>query len=412
MKGWRAAAFAVCAVGWGANQFAPMLLWYRDELALSAATVQATFAMYAVGLIPGLLLGGPVSDRIGRSAVVVPALAVSPVATLLLVGGQQQVALLFTGRLLAGAVSGAAFSAGSAWIKELSAPPYDDAPDGAGARRATVAMTIGFGIGPLVTGLLAQWAPAAGTLPYVPHLTLTLPALALAWRAPETAGGRIIGRRAAAGSRHPRFRWVVLPLAPWVFGSATIGFAYLPGLVIAKLHGLAIVFGGVVTLLTALAGVAVQPAARRLDRPGSSRLLAAGLGTVIAGVLLATGAAAAERPWLVVAATTVLGAAYGLCLVCGLLEVQRLTPPGELARTTALFQAASYLGFAAPYLLSALPGSPPTRLAGTAALAALTLAATFVAARRFPAPPPAPPEGDPDPVAGHAQRERWSQPRH
>jgi MFS family permease len=54
------------AVGWGANQFSPMLIVYRHELNLSAAAVAGLFAIYAATLVPGLLIGGPASDRYGR----------------------------------------------------------------------------------------------------------------------------------------------------------------------------------------------------------------------------------------------------------------------------------------------------------------------------------------------------------
>jgi hypothetical protein len=48
----------------------------------------------------------------------------------------------------------------------------------------------------------------------------------------------------------------------------------------------------------------------------------------------------------------VLGSGYGLCLVAGLLEVQRLAPPRALAGLTATFYVFTYLGFAAPYLMT------------------------------------------------------------
>ncbi|MGH3327474.1 MAG: MFS transporter [Streptomycetales bacterium] len=392
-KPWLAAAFAVCVVGWGANQFAPMLLWYGSALGVSTAVVQATFGMYAAGLIPGLLVGGPLSDRYGRKVTVAPALLISLLATLVLMVGEQGVAWLFAGRLIAGAASGAAFSAGSAWIKELSSHPYDIAADGLGARRATVAMSIGFGVGPLIAGMLAQWAPAAGMLPYAPHVALAVIALPLAWRAPETRNGRLRMQpprpRRTRNVRHPRFTRVVIPLAPWVFGAPTIAFAYLPGLVTTGLHGLSIAFSGLVTLLTALAGVLVQPAAHRLDRGGPSRVLIAGLSTVIGGMLVGAVTAATSQPFLVPVTAVVLGGGYGLCMVCGLLEVQRLAHPDELASATALYQACTYLGFAAPFLLAAAQSAvPPTvLLLGVTLLAALTLAWTAFAARMHPGSP-------------------------
>jgi MFS family permease len=65
-KPWLRVAVAVSAVAWGANQFVPLLLVDRDDLALSPPTAQATFGLYAAGLAPGLLVGGPFSDRHGR----------------------------------------------------------------------------------------------------------------------------------------------------------------------------------------------------------------------------------------------------------------------------------------------------------------------------------------------------------
>src|SRR5882724_4408453 len=86
--------------------------------------------------------------------------------------------------------------------------------------------------------------------------------------APSPAGAR---RSSAVLSR--RFWTVVVPLAPWVFGSASIALAYLPGLVKVQLGDHALIFSAVVTMLTAAAGIVVQPLARRLDRSAGTRLL-------------------------------------------------------------------------------------------------------------------------------------------
>jgi predicted MFS family arabinose efflux permease len=371
-KAWWGAGAAVAAVGWGAQQFAPLLLMYRAELGVSAATVQAVFAVYVVGLIPGLLFGGPVSDRYGRRPVVLAALAASVAASALLLVGGQGVAWLFAGRLVAGFASGAGFSAGAAWVRELSGGER-------GPRRATVAMTVGFGLGPLVAGVLAQWAPARTVLPYLPHLLLALAALPLVRRTPETrtpvAGD---GRLRIPDMSSRRFRTVVAPLAPWVFGVVAVGIAYLPGLVEPRLGGYVLLFSTLVTLLGAAAGIAVVPLARRAARGGSRRLLGTALGIVIAGLVVAAGAAAATDPLLVIAAVVLLGAGYGCCQVCGLTEVQRIARPGQLAGLTAAYQAISYLGLAAAVPLAAVDRvvPPAALLLGLAALAALTLVTT------------------------------------
>lgn len=383
---WLRAGVAVAAVGWGANQFAPLLLLYQAERGLSATTLEATFGLYALGLIPGLLLGGPVSDRYGRRPVMLPALATSVLGSLLLIAGGSAPGWLFAGRLIAGIASGAAFSAGTAWIKELSvAGSAREATPG--PRRATVAMTTGFAAGPLVAGILAQWAPAPTVLPYLPHLALAIVAVALAIGTPETRtsarGNSLRQRLRVPAVRGRRFRTVVVPLAPWVFGSASIALAYLPGLVEDRLGGNALVFSALVATMTALAGILVQPLARRVDHPGSPRLIGTAMAIVVAGLLMAAGAAATSQPVLVVAAALVLGAGYGCCQVCGLLEVQRLAHADDLAGLTAVYQAISYLGFAAPFLLAAtqhaVPASVP--LLVLAVLATLTLAWTTSRAR-------------------------------
>jgi MFS family permease len=236
-------------------------------------------------------------------------------------------------------------------------------------------MTTGFAAGPLIAGLLAQWAPSPTVLPYLPHLALALLAIPLVLRTRET---RVADRRqslrrqlSVPAMRDRRFRTVILPLAPWVFGSASIALAYLPGLVERQLGGDALVFSAVVATLTAVAGILVQPFARRLDRPDSPRLVGTAMAIVVAGLLISSAAAAATQPVLIVAAALVLGAGYGCCQVCGLLEVHRLTRPDDLAGLTAIYQAISYLGFAAPFLLTLL--DPTIGLLIAAALAALTL---------------------------------------
>jgi hypothetical protein len=388
---WWGAGTAVAAVGWGAQQFAPLLLMYRAELGLGAPTLQAVFAMYVVGLIPGLLLGGPVSDRYGRRPVVLAALVASVVASALLLAGGQGAAWLFAGRLVAGFASGAGFSAGAAWIRELSAGVGAEH----GPRRATVAMTVGFGLGPLVAGVLAQWAPAHTVLPYLPHLLLAAGALPAVHRTPETRtpetrtpetrtadGGT--GRLRLPDMSSRRFRMVVAPLAPWVFGVVAVCVAYLPGLVAPRLGGYVLIFCTLITLLCAAAGIAVVPVARRIARAGSGHLLATALILVVVGLLVAALAAAMTDPLLVVAADLVLGAAYGCCQVCGLAEVQRIARPGQLAGLTAAYQAISYLGLAAAVPLAAVDRLvPPTvLLLGLAALAVVTLVLTTRSAQR------------------------------
>jgi predicted MFS family arabinose efflux permease len=395
---WLGAGLAACMIGWGTNQFTPMLLLYRARLGLSAPVVEAMFALYAIGLVPGLLVGGSLSDRIGRRRVVLFALVTSMIGGAVLIAGTGGAGWLFAGRLIVGLGSGSAFSAGTAWIKELSAPPYEDPAPGAGARRASGAMTLGFALGPLVAGALAQWAPLPTVLPYLPQLAGAGAALVLIARTPETvrAGTAAAGesrwwRLRIRGTGQPRFLRVVLPVAPWVFMAVSVGFVYVPGLVAGHAWGIPIAFAAALAVAAAGGGVAVQPLARRLadrDDPRRPWLLVTGLALVTAGLLAEAGitAASALGPWqsvLALLASAELGCGYGITLVFGLTEVARLARPQDLAGLTGVFQVACYTGFAVPDILSLLQATapPPVLLLGLAALAALTLAATTWQAR-------------------------------
>jgi Major Facilitator Superfamily len=382
-------AATLFAIGWGANQFVSLLVAYRERSGLSVATVDALVGVYALGLVPALLVTGPVSDRHGRAPVLRVALLVSLVATGVLL--LQGLPALYAGRFLAGLASGAAFAAGTAWVKELSGPPWGPtAPDGAGARRAAMALTAGFGLGPVVAGLVAQWAPAPLVSAYLPHLVVALAVLVPLWRAPETVAdagpetGSLWSRMRVRSAADPRFRRQVAPVAPWVFGVATVAIAVLPGLVRDATPGWTVAFSALVAGLTLGTGVAVQPLARRLAAADPGRAVAAGLTAAVLGLLAAAGAAALATPLAVVVAALLLGGAYGLCLVAGLVQTQRTAPPRELAGLTAVYYALTYLGFAAPVALAGLSllVPYPALLAALAAGAALTLALTRRSAAR------------------------------
>jgi predicted MFS family arabinose efflux permease len=395
-ESWARAALALTAVGWGANQFAPMVLLYRERMGVSASAAEAIFGLYAAGLVPGLLVAGPLSDRVGRRPVVTFSVLLSMLSGVVLMLGSHGLAWLSTGRVLMGVASGAAFSAGSAWVKELSAA---NSVGGAGARRASIAMTVGFGVGPLIAGVLAQWGPATYETPYIPQLILAAAALVLLAGTPETVqrrrsgvlGGGLLRLR---GFSDRRFVGVVLPMAPWVFGAATIAMVYLPGLAAGHVKGISLAYAGTAAAVTALSGVLIQPVARKIASAPAGRdharprLLSLGLALVTGGTLADAGVAALDGlgAWqavLTLLAAVVMGFGYGVLLVFGLAEVQRLAPPEDLAGMTAVFQAFTYIGFAAPYVLSALKNvaSPSTLLLVVAALGVLTVVVTLRNAR-------------------------------
>ncbi|MFC6932159.1 MFS transporter [Actinomadura yumaensis] len=125
---------------------------YTDQLHLGNGSAQAMFGVYALGLVPGLALGGPASDRYGRRRVALPSAAASALVTVVLMTGATAPYLLYTGRFLAGIVTGAVLASGTAWVKQIS--------PASGPRLTALAVSAGFGAGPLTSALIAQWAPA------------------------------------------------------------------------------------------------------------------------------------------------------------------------------------------------------------------------------------------------------------
>ena len=377
MTSWSRAALVLFGIGWGANQFSPLLGAYRAEAGLSNATVQGLFAVYAVGLVPGLLLGGPSADRHGRRTLVLPAAFVSALASICLLIGPHSLILLLVGRFLAGVATGVVLAAGTAWVKELSHPPYDQpAHPSTGARRAGLAISAGFGAGPLVAAIIAQWAPQPLRVAYLPHLLIMVVGIVLAWRVEEPARSATSAAPRFGGVRAPAFLRVVAPAAPWVFAAPTVAFAVLPGAVGAEVGHYVTVYAGVAAGLTLGAGLLVQPVARRMSNRHVRLVVVAGLGAVVAGLGVAALTAWLGDPVLALVAAVILGAGYGLCLVFGLTEVSRIAGKGQLAGLTAVFYALTYVGFTTPYLLALLQhvAALPILLLALAALAALTLA--------------------------------------
>lgn len=380
-RAWTGAAAALLVVGWGANQFSPLLLVYRAHAHFGLTTVDALFGVYAIGLIPALLIGGTLSDRHGRR-MVIPVVGLSAVASVVvMIGASAGLPALYAGRFLAGVASGLAFAPGTAWVKELTVRAGGRSDSG--ARRAAVWLSAGFGLGPLFAGLLAQWAPDPEVLPYAAHLAVVVAAAPLVWATPET-----VERSPGAGPSGPnglrrggaldrRFLRVAALMAPWVFAAPSVSFAVLPAEVARRTGHDAVAFAAVIAGLTLAVGVLVQPWARRLDARAPASGVEVGLAAITAGLLLGAGASAWTQPALVVAAAACLGAGYGSCLVSGLLEVQRIAPASALGGLTAVYYALTYLGFAAPIILAASAGvaTDPQLLLVTAALCAFTLAA-------------------------------------
>ncbi|MDV8005779.1 MFS transporter [Rhodococcus sp. IEGM 1318] len=216
--GWSlAAASTVTGVFVLSNAPTPLYVRWQAEWGFSSGTLTVVFAAYMVGLIATLLTAGTLADHYGRKAVLIPGLgaAVASSALFLLAGN---VLWLLVARLLAGVAVGAAVTAGMAATVDL-----------AGRRRgrtgsliASAAMVFGAGLGPLLSGIIAQTSNAPQRPVFTIVLALTLLALIVAVCLP-------IGRPTAASSSPHRWSWPSVPTRnrrPLAWGIAT----FAPGI--------------------------------------------------------------------------------------------------------------------------------------------------------------------------------------
>lgn len=374
---WAVAAAAMFACGWGGNQFTPLLTMYRQANGWSATVVDALLGAYVLGLAPALLAGGPLSNRHGRRAMVLVALAASALGSAALAVGA--LPMMAVGRLLSGVGVGLGMAVGTAWVTDLTAASGRDRDRG--ARRASLSLTAGFGLGAGVSGAMAQWGPLPETLPYLVQLVLAVVVLVAVRRGddvrPAATGAPTSLRLRIPSLRHPRFRRLVLPMAPWVFGTAGVAYAIVPQTMAPRVGHWALLYATVLTVATLGAGVLVQPVARRLDHAHRPRAILAAMGAVTAGIAVAAAAVAMRSPWWGAAAAVVLGAAYGVALVAGLVEVQRISGADDRAALTGVYYALSYVGFLLPTAVAVAGRWLPTD-GELGALAALALGGTLV----------------------------------
>ncbi len=340
-----AVATMLLAMGWAANHFAALMPAIGDERHFGAATLEAIFGIYAVGLLPGLLMGGRASDTFGRKPVACAGSTAALIGTVAMTFSQHADVLL-TGRVFVGFGVGLAMSSCTAWAADLKGP--------GGAATAGAVLITGFAIAPFAAGAItltghpgirASFGIAAGLL-----TVATLAVLVAARRPVEIAATTAAAPEPTALSRHGSKRalsWA-MPLAPWVFGSVTLAFVTVPTRVHTELA--APLAAGTAALITNGASGAVQVVARARGfgrQTGTVGALLAALGYAV------TAAAPVTIPVeLALILLLVLGCASGLCLREGLLDLEAAAPQALRGSLTGAFYALSYLGFGLPLLLT------------------------------------------------------------
>ncbi|MFE2042005.1 MFS transporter [Streptomyces sp. NPDC059477] len=347
---WRAcslggAVFAVCMAG--TTLPTPLYPLYQEKFGFSDLTVTVVYAVYAFGVIGVLLLAGNVSDAVGRRAVLLCGLgfaAASAVCFLSATG----LGWLYTGRLLSGLSAGLFTGAATAYVMEL-------APRG-GTSRATFVATAanmgGLGCGPLLAGVLAQYAAWPLYLPFAVHLVLVAGAAAVLLRLPETVRERLplSTVRPRRPALPPSVRAVFAPAAVASF----VGFALFgvftsvsPEFLADSLRVANHAVSGLVVALAFFASVAGQLAVGPF---GVARSLPLGCAVLLAALALLAGALRWDLMWLLVLSALAGGAGQGLAFRGALSAVAEASPADRRASVISSLFVVAYAGISLPVI--------------------------------------------------------------
>ena len=338
------AAFGVVMAG--ATLPTPLYPLWRAEFAFSTLLITVIFAVYAVGVLGGLLGLGALSDVIGRRPVLGAAIVASAVSDLMFLAAGD-VWVLLAARLVSGLATGLVTGTATAAMIDL-------APPGLRARASAAAIagnTVGLASGTALGGVLAEYVRWPLHLPYLLHLGL----LALAWPvlfAVLPPGGRVRGARirpqrlgVPAEIRRPFW----LASAAGASGFAVLGVLNsVAALFLAQLagvHNLALtgtLVGG------CFAAIAVGQFAGRLVRP-AARLPLACAALVGAEAMQAVSLAFGRVGVLVVGAG-LAGAGIGLAIGHGLASINTDCPPARRAEANSTFFAVMYAGLCLPVI--------------------------------------------------------------
>ncbi|WP_458363520.1 MFS transporter [Actinacidiphila glaucinigra] len=340
------AAAGVFAVGMaGTTLPTPLYGLYREEIGFSELVVTVVFAVYAIGVIAALLVAGDFSDVLGRRPVLLAALGLSLLSAVCFLF-QNGLPLLFAGRLLSGFSAGLLSGAATAAVLEL-------APSDLRARAglaATAANMGGLGCGPLLSGVLAQYAPWPLRLPFVAHIALLLAAFAVT---------RALAETVALRSPRPPLRpqgMVVPPQTRAAFVPAGLaafaGFSMLGLFTAVAPSFLALTLGEQNLAVTGLVVFSVFCASTAgqmlMGRLGVRRALPAGCLVLTAGMAVVAASLVVESLPVLVVGALAGGLGQGMSFRAGLTGVSAVAPAEHRGATISAFFVVAYVGISVP----------------------------------------------------------------
>jgi MFS family permease len=394
--GFWAVAFAYLTVMAFSAVPSPLYGIYQARDGFSSFTITLIYAAYAIGVVTALLFLGHVSDWHGRRRVLLPAIGLSIVSALIFLVWRDLPGL-FVARVINGLSVGVVAATATAYLAELHSGNRPDASPRRGQLVATTVNIGGLGVGPLVSGTLAEYVRDPLAVPYI----VILAALALAFLVvaltPETRL-RPFPRPAyrpqrVSVPREARGTFFAAGTATFLaFGAIGLFLGLTSTFLVGALHDRSHALAGVTIFAVAAGAVLAQTST--LAWP-LRRLLATGIGAMLAGLALTVLAAWLPTPNLAVflVGGMLTGAGGGMVFKGSVSTAVAISTPDTRAEVLAGLFLGGYLGLTVPVIglgISLQYLSPRvTLLAFALAVGAFALAATprlLASTRSKPAP--------------------------
>ncbi|WP_433803826.1 MFS transporter [Actinomycetospora sp. CA-084318] len=340
-----ALAFLVTMLG--ATLPTPLYPLYERELGFGQVVVTLIFAAYAVGVAAALIFFGRLSDQLGRRAVLLPGLALAAVSSAVFLIPDSLTAL-FVGRVLSGLSAGIFTATATATLVDL-------APAGRQARYSLVAACVnmlGLGLGPVLAGALAQYAPLPLFLPYAVHVVLVVLVAVGAYLVAEPLDttGRTVSFAPQKLGVPAEVRGVFVGAAIAGFaGFAVLGLftavspAFLTQVLRIENH---FVGGLVVFTLLGFSTLGQIASSRLALRPA---LLTGCVGLVVGVLVVGLSIALASLPVLLVGAA-VAGVGQGMSFRAGLGAVNAGSPQERRSEVASSFFLVLYVAISVPVI--------------------------------------------------------------
>jgi MFS family permease len=338
-------AYAFLVTMIGTTLPTPLYPLFEQRYSFGELMVTVIFAVYAFGVIAGLLVFGNLSDEIGRKPVLMIGLAFSALsAFLFLFAGS--LAPIYAGRVVSG------FSAGI-FTGTATAMLVDLAPGGRRRMASFVAVVVnlgGLGLGTLLAGLLADYARSPLRTPFVVDLVLLVPAVVGLLVTPETVQRRAFRLRMQRLSVPFEVRTVFIRGATAGFGSFAVAgvFSSVAPVFLATILGrTSHALAGVIVFILFSASIVGQLLVSLLS---DRRALISGCALLVGGVGLLALALGIESLAALIASASVVGLGQGLVVGAGLAAINQRAPVERRGETASSFFVVMYVGLSLPVI--------------------------------------------------------------